>query len=36
MLPVLVFKRAYSLLYLGQYGPEFDVFRPETEMALPG
>ena len=36
MLPVLVFKRAYSLLYLGQFGPEFDVFRPETEMALPG
>jgi hypothetical protein len=35
MLPVLVFKRAYSLLYLGQYGPEFDVFRPVTEMALP-
>ncbi len=36
MLPVLVFKRAYSLLYLGQFGPEFDVFRPETEMVLPG
>jgi len=36
LLPVLVFKRAYSLLYLGQFGPEFDVFRPETEMALPG
>ncbi len=34
MLPVLVFKRAYSLLYFGQYGPEFDVFRPETEMAI--
>ncbi len=34
MLPVLVFKRAYSLLYLGQFGPEFDVFRPETEMAI--
>ncbi len=34
MLPVLVFKRAYSLLYLGQLGPEFDVFRPETEMAI--
>jgi hypothetical protein len=36
LLPVLVFKRAYSLLYLGQFGPEFDVFRPETEMALSG
>ncbi len=36
LLPVLVFKRAYSLLYLGQFGPEFDVFRTETEMALPG
>jgi hypothetical protein len=34
MLPVLVFKRAYSLLYLGQFGPEFDVFSPETEMAI--
>ena len=34
MLPVLVFKRAYSLLYLGQFGPEFDVFGPETEMAI--
>ena len=36
MLPVLVFKRAYSLLYLGQYGSEFDVFRVETEMTLGG
>jgi len=34
LLPVLVFKRAYSLLYLRQFGPEFDVFRPETEMAV--
>jgi len=34
MLPVLVFKRAYSLLYLGQFGPEFDVFGLETEMAI--
>ncbi|MFZ2145952.1 MAG: hypothetical protein WAV28_01935 [Sedimentisphaerales bacterium] len=36
MLPVLVFKRAYSLLYLGQYGSEFDVFRVETEITLGG
>jgi len=34
LLPVLVFKRAYSLLYLRQFGPEFDVFGPETEMAV--
>ena len=26
MLPLLVFKRAYSLYYLGQFGPDFDVF----------
>jgi hypothetical protein len=32
MLPVLVFKRAYSLYYLQQFGPEFDVFGPETEV----
>jgi len=36
MLPVLVFKRAYSLLYLGQYGSEFDVFRVETETTIGG
>jgi len=34
LLPLLVFKRAYSLYYLRQFGPEFDVFRPETEMAI--
>jgi hypothetical protein len=26
LLPVLVFKRAYPLYYLAQYGPEYDVF----------
>jgi len=31
LLPLLVFKRAYSLYYLQQFGPQFDVFRPETE-----
>ncbi len=31
LLPVLVFKRAYSLYYLQQYGPQFDVFRTEIE-----
>jgi hypothetical protein len=30
-LPVLVFTRAYSLYYLQQYGPQFDVFRTEIE-----
>jgi hypothetical protein len=31
LLPLLVFKRSYSLLYLRQYGPQFDVFCEETE-----
>jgi hypothetical protein len=31
LLPVLVLTRAYSLYYLQQYGPEFDVFRTEIE-----
>jgi hypothetical protein len=31
LLPVLVFTRSYSLYYLQQYGPEFDVFRTEME-----
>jgi hypothetical protein len=31
LLPVLVFTRAYSLYYLQQYGPQFDVFRGEIE-----
>ena len=33
MLPLLVFKRSYSLLYFRQYGPTFDVFIPEAEAA---
>ncbi|MHC4630130.1 MAG: DUF7544 domain-containing protein [Planctomycetota bacterium] len=33
MLPLLVFKRAYSLLYFRQFGPQFDVFSPETQAA---
>lgn len=28
LLPVLVFKRAYPLYYLAQYGPHYDVFPP--------
>ncbi|MCH7558414.1 MAG: hypothetical protein IIB56_13295 [Planctomycetes bacterium] len=35
LLPLLVFKRAYSLRYLGQFGPEFDVFGPEIETIQP-
>ena len=31
LLPVLVFTRAYSLYYIQQFGPEFDVFRTEIE-----
>jgi hypothetical protein len=27
LLPVHVFRRAYSLHYLAQYGEEYDVFR---------
>ncbi|MHC4111133.1 MAG: DUF7544 domain-containing protein [Planctomycetota bacterium] len=34
MLPVLVFHRSYSLLYLRQYGSSFDVFEPEPETTL--
>ena len=34
MLPVLVFHRSYSLLYLRQYGPGFDVFSPEPATTL--
>ena len=36
MLPILVWRRAYSLLYLSQYGPDFDVFGPEpTPVVVP-
>ena len=31
LLPLFVFKRSYSLLYLRQYGLQFDVFHQETE-----
>jgi len=34
LLPLLVFTRAYSLYYLQQFGPQFDVFRIEGETAL--
>ena len=35
MLPLLVFKRAYSLYYFQQFGPPFDVFSLESEPAEP-
>ncbi|MHC4432750.1 MAG: DUF7544 domain-containing protein [Planctomycetota bacterium] len=36
MLPILVFGRSYSLYYLRQYGPAFDVFRAEQQGGVPG
>ena len=30
LLPVLVFTRAYSLHFLAQFGPDYDVFPRET------
>ncbi len=33
MLPVLVFTRSYSVCYLRQYGPAFDVFRSEQQVS---
>lgn len=35
LLPLPVFTRSYSLLYLKQFGPEFDVFSPETVNIQP-
>jgi hypothetical protein len=35
LLPLHVFSRSYSLYYLAQYGPEFNVFPPEP-MVTPG
>ena len=36
LLPVLLFKRAYSLYYLAQYGPQYDVFpQPAAPPAGP-
>lgn len=32
LLPLLIFSRSYSLLYLRQYGPDFDVFSTETAV----
>jgi len=33
-LPVLVFERSYSLYYLQQYGPQYDVFGPEDSQPV--
>ncbi len=35
LLPVLVFKRAYSLHYFAQFGPAFDVFLPAAPPQVP-
>jgi len=35
LLPILIFKRAYSLFYLAQFGPEYDVFPQPPVAAEP-
>jgi hypothetical protein len=35
LLPVHVFTRSYSLYYLAQYGPEFNVFAPSSTAVPP-
>jgi hypothetical protein len=35
LLPILVFKRAYPLYFLAQFGPEFDVFPSAPKPAAP-
>ena len=35
MLPILVFQRSYSLYYLAQYGPRFNVFDWAQDEAAP-
>jgi hypothetical protein len=35
LLPVLIFKRAYPLYYLAQFGPQYDVFPPSVPP-MPG
>ena len=36
LLPILIFKRAYSLYYLAQYGPEYGLFpKPPAPPATP-
>jgi len=31
---VILFKRAYSLYYLAQYGPNYNVFQPAVTAAI--
>lgn len=33
LLPILIFQRAYSLMYLKQYGNQFDIFTPVANIA---
>jgi len=35
LLPATVFMRSYSLCYLAQYGPQYDVFGPEDDGQTP-
>ena len=35
MLPLFVWRRAYSALFLAQFGPEFDVFANVTPVVVP-
>jgi len=34
LLPLFVFQRSYSLFYLRQFGPQFDVFTPPVPQGL--
>jgi len=36
LLPVLIFRRAYPLYYLAQYGPQYDVFPPPSVPPMAG
>jgi hypothetical protein len=33
LLPILIFKRSYSMYYIQQFCPEFDVFIPEAQAS---
>ena len=35
LLPILVFKRAYALYFLAQFGPQYDVFPPPPAPSAP-
>jgi hypothetical protein len=35
LLPLLAFTRSYSLYYLAQYGPHYDVFPPAPPAPTP-